>query len=728
MTAERKEGGRGLYIVLISVHGLIRAQNLELGRDADTGGQTKYVVELARALAAHPGVERVELLTRQVFDSKVSDDYAQPEEPLAKNASIVRLPCGPRRYLRKEALWLHLESFADSALKHIRSVGRLPDLIHGHYADAGYVATTLASLLGVTLVHTGHSLGRVKQQRLLEKGLDPEVIEARYHIGRRIAAEETVLGAANLVVTSTAQEVQEQYALYDHYRPERMAVFPPGTDLQRFRPPRRSEPVGPVKNEIDRFLANPKKPIVLAISRPDERKNIPTLIKAYGGNERLRDLANLVIVPGTRDAIRSMDKGPREVLTEMLMLIDDYDLYGQVAYPKHVPIDEVPEVYRIATRSHGVFINPALTEPFGLTLIEAAASGLPIVATADGGPRDIVAHCENGFLIDPLDAEAMGEVLVQVLTDRRQWKKLSDQGLRGAKQHYSWEGHASKYVKAVKKLIGPRRPDHGSARLSRPLTFTDRVLICDIDNTLTGDRKAARDLVARLKNHREQIGFGVATGRRLEKALEALKEWGLPVPDVLITSVGTEIYYGPNFTPDTGWAKLIDYRWDPGPLRELVDSVPGLRRQPGQDQGKFKLSYFSDPEEFPGADSLERLLAERDLHATVVYSHGHFLDLIPERAGQGLALRYFADKWGIPIEHVAAAGDSGNDVDMLVGNTLGIVVGNHAPELDMLQNLRGVYFAEGHHASGILEGLDYYDFFGDCRIPTDASAAERRAS
>ena len=52
-----------------------------------------------------------------------------------------------------------------------------------------------------------------------------------------------------------------------------------------------------------------------------------------------------------------------------------------------------------------MFINPALTEPFGLTLLEAAASGLPIVATNDGGPRDIIANCQNGLLIDPLDAE-----------------------------------------------------------------------------------------------------------------------------------------------------------------------------------------------------------------------------------------------------------------------------------------------------------------------------------
>lgn len=209
--------------MLISVHGLIRGQHLELGRDADTGGQTKYVVELARALAAHPDVGRVDLLTRRVIDPKVADDYAQPVEAIARNAQIVRIACGPRRYLRKEVLWPHLDSFADNALKHIREVGRLPDVIHGHYADAGYVASQLASLLGTLLVHTGHSLGREKRRRLLDNGVSQEAIDNRYSMRERIAAEETVLRAANLVITSTQQEIEQQYALYEHYRPERSA-------------------------------------------------------------------------------------------------------------------------------------------------------------------------------------------------------------------------------------------------------------------------------------------------------------------------------------------------------------------------------------------------------------------------------------------------------------------------------------------------------------------------
>ncbi|MEJ2382625.1 MAG: glycosyltransferase, partial [Gammaproteobacteria bacterium] len=130
----QKDEGKKLYLVLVSVHGLIRGHNLELGRDADTGGQTKYVVELARALAAHPDVDRVDLLTRQVIDSKVDPDYAEPMEEIAPGANIVRIACGPRRYLRKEVLWPHLYGFIDNALQYFSRIGRTPDLIHSHYA------------------------------------------------------------------------------------------------------------------------------------------------------------------------------------------------------------------------------------------------------------------------------------------------------------------------------------------------------------------------------------------------------------------------------------------------------------------------------------------------------------------------------------------------------------------------------------------------------------------
>ncbi len=171
-----------MYIVLISVHGLIRGHDLELGRDADTGGQTKYVVELARALGERDDVEKVMLLTRRVIDNQVGPDYAEPFEALSEKVGIVRIECGEQKYLPKEMLWDSLESFSDNALAYLKNQARLPDVIHSHYADAGYVGSQLSHQLGVPLVHTGHSLGRTKRKQLLASGIKRSEIETAYNI------------------------------------------------------------------------------------------------------------------------------------------------------------------------------------------------------------------------------------------------------------------------------------------------------------------------------------------------------------------------------------------------------------------------------------------------------------------------------------------------------------------------------------------------------------------
>lgn len=712
----------GRYVVLISVHGLIRGHDLELGRDADTGGQIKYVVELARALARRDDVWRVDLLTRQVIDPKVSPDYGVRLEPLADKAFIVRLPCGPRRYLRKEVLWSCLDNFTDHALQHIRRIGRLPDVVHSHYADAGYVGARLSALLGVPLVHTGHSLGRVKLERLLAQGTRAETIESQYAISHRIEAEELALDSALLVVASTHQEVEEQYSQYENYQPDRMMVIPPGVDLDAFHPPRRGDRHPPIAGAIFRFLENPRRPMILALSRPDERKNIHTLIRAFGERASLQEKANLVIVAGNRDDIAHMERGPRTVLTDMLLAIDRHDLYGQAAYPKHHDPEDVPDIYRLATRSRGLLVNPALTEPFGLTLIEAAASGLPILATEDGGPRDIVRHCRNGLLMDPLDHQAMGEKLEDMLSDSRRWRTWSRNGISGAHRHYSWDAHVDKYLKAIDRMTRGRRRRLLETGRSR-LPTIDRMLISSLDNTLLGDDDAVAAFCERLRHAGDHVGFGIATGRNLQSTLKVIKDNRLPMPDLLITSVGAEIHYGHRMIADEGWQQHIDYRWNPDALREAMAGFPGLKLQPKAEQHRFKISYFVDEKKAPALREIVRHLRKLDLHANVLQSRGMFLDLLPVRASKGLALRYLWIKWGLQPEYFLAAGSCGNDEDYLRGNTLGVVVGNYSKELAKLRGKPRIYFARGEHAWGILEGIDYYDFFGEIRIPEDEAVS-----
>ena len=714
-----------LYICLLSIHGLVRSRDLELGRDADTGGQTKYVVELASALAQLPAVGKVELLTRFIDDPLVDDEYRLPIEKIAEAAQIVRIEAGPPDYLPKEQLWDYLDSFVDNALEYLKSRGRLPHLLHSHYADAGYVGSRLSHILGIPLIHTGHSLGRVKRRRLLAAGLDAQDIEERYSMARRIEAEEQTLASAERVIASTHQEIEQQYGLYDHYQPEQMRVVPPGTDLARFHPPSGDEWQHPIADQLRRFLREPEKPVILGLSRADTRKNLGALVSAFGQSNELRAVANLVIIAGNREDIQDLDEGAREVWGELLGLIDLYDLYGKVAYPKHHTSQQVAQIYRLAAASGGVFVNPALTEPFGLTLIEAAASGLPVVATEDGGPIDIIGNCENGILVNPLDTEQIAAAILQILSNWEDWQQRSANGLRGVRESYSWKAHARHYLDIVQPIIDKTEVLVRPPTSRRPMLYHDRAIFTDLDQNLLGDPQSLSTLVRLLRDNRKCATFGVATGRRLDSALKVMRQHGIPEPDVLITSGGTQIHYAPKLTADTGWTQHIDHHWTPGVVQRILGSLPGLKLQSKSEQSRFKISYYIDPGKAPSIEEINKLLHKEEQSVNVNLSFGQFLDVMPIRASKGLALRYFAARWGIPLNQILVAGGSGADEDMMRGNTLAVVVANrHHEELSQLVDVEHIYFASQPYARGIMEAIDHFDFFKSCTVPEPELSGE----
>jgi len=160
-----------LYILMLSIHGLVRSENIELGRDADTGGQIKYVIELIKALSHKEDIALIELFTRKIIDAEVDPIYAEDKEKINEKASIVRISCGPKKYLKKEKLWPYLDEFTDRIIQYLMKAKRVPSVIHAHYADAGYVGSRIACNLNIPFIFTGHSLGRIKKERLLmEKG------------------------------------------------------------------------------------------------------------------------------------------------------------------------------------------------------------------------------------------------------------------------------------------------------------------------------------------------------------------------------------------------------------------------------------------------------------------------------------------------------------------------------------------------------------------------------
>ncbi|MDH5299004.1 MAG: HAD-IIB family hydrolase [Desulfobulbaceae bacterium] len=718
----------GLYLQLYSVHGLIRGERPELGRDADTGGQVKYVLELARALASQPEVERVDLVTRLIDDRTVSPDYARPVEPLSDKARIVRISCGGRKYIRKELLWSHLDEFVDKSLKFIKVEGRMPDFFHGHYADGGYVAKELASIFGRPFVFTGHSMGRHKLGKLLGEGMTPEEINRRYRIDHRIRVEERIIKEAEQIFTSTSHEIHKQYGLYENHVAGNCTVVPPGIDIDTFYPyyatqldlqlddevSRQARMT--LLHELHRFWINPQKPFILALCRPDQRKNIAGLITAYGEDKELKAIANLAIFAGIRKNISGMEENERNVLTEMLLLMDRYDLYGSLAIPKkHDFSIEVPELYRLCADSQGVFVNPALVEPFGLTLIEAAACGVPIIATREGGPADIIGNCENGILINPTDSGEIAAAAKKILVDKELWERYSRNGINGVRAHYSWASHCRKTLEVLER-VQERMPAGDTVTETRKptafgqrLTSVNRLLVTDIDDTLVGDEAATGELLALLDANRAGLGWGVATGRCLMMTKEVLAENRIPLPDIIICSVGTEIFYGPSLQPDNGWQHHLSYHWKPGLIRDTLATLDFLELQESETQRQFKISYYmeDDPELLAG---VHRALQARKIRYHLIFSSGQFLDILPYRASKGKAVRYLGYKWEIPMPRIMVCGSSGNDEDMLRGDTAGVVVANHSKELAGLKGLRRTYFSAAPYAAGIIEGVRYYRF------------------
>jgi len=719
---------RNFYIQMFSVHGLLRSENMELGRDADTGGQIKYVVELAKALSQHKEVGQVDLFTRLIVDKRVSKDYAHPIEEVNDKFRIVRIQCGGRKYFRKELIWPHLDEYIDKTIKFIKRQKRIPDIVHGHYPDAGYVAMQLAEIFGIPFIYTGHSLGRSKLKRLLNDGMKERDIIKKFKIDGRIEMEEEALKKADLIIASTNQEVKAQYRQYQNKNIPEYRVIPPGLDIEKFYPFYHDMLPETTKEEIEmyaqasmleelnRFFMHPDRTLVLSLCRPDKRKNIAGLIKAYGEDLELQSMANLAIFAGIRKDITKMEDNERDVLTEILLLMDKYDLYGKIAIPKKHDFEyEVPELYRIAAEKKGVFVNSALTEPFGITLIEAAASGLPIVGPQDGGPQDIIQNCQCGILIDSTNTTAISAAIKQIVSDNERWKQYSKNGIMNVRKYYTWESHADTYMKEINKTTTEFESTEmkvavPSDAIGRRLATLNYFIVVNIDNTLIGNsNESLPELLNLLKENQENIAFGVATGRTIESATDCLKTHGVHPPDVIISSVGSEIYYGKGLHYGKGWETHISAKWNRDKIVDLLKELSFLNYQDDTTQKRFKVSYEMEPAKDRLA-MIHKCLLQNKCRYTLVYSQNRYLDILPYRASKGKAIRYLSYKWEIPLKNFLVCGDSGNDEEMLRGEPLAAVVGNYSPELEKLKEQENIYFAEKKYAGGILEAIEKYDF------------------
>jgi sucrose-6F-phosphate phosphohydrolase len=250
------------------------------------------------------------------------------------------------------------------------------------------------------------------------------------------------------------------------------------------------------------------------------------------------------------------------------------------------------------------------------------------------------------------------------------------------------------------------------------IVMTAFLFITDLDNTLVGDDDALKELNQQLEQHRQDYGTKIvyATGRSRDLYRKLNTEKPLLLPDALITSVGTEIYFNPEeeiFDPE--WADILSEGWNREEVVATAGHYSDLVPQPETEQRPFKVSYVVSEE--ISSEVLPRLefsIKQKGLDVKLIYSGGQDLDILPCQGDKGLAVQFLRQKWDMDATKTVVCGDSGNDIALFsAGEERGILVGNAKPELRQWyeENKKDYhYFAQAHYADGILEGLHHLGF------------------
>jgi sucrose-phosphate synthase len=232
-----------------------------------------------------------------------------------------------------------------------------------------------------------------------------------------------------------------------------------------------------------------------------------------------------------------------------------------------------------------------------------------------------------------------------------------------------------------------------------------RVIVTDVDGTLTGDDDALGAFADWLASRRDRHLLVYASGRSRSSLVGMLQAAGAPEADAMISSVGTEIHLGDG-RPLPGWGERFD-GWDAGRVHRALAGLTWLERQAAAAQTDLKASY--DAGELAPADIevVRACLTAAAIDATIVYSANRHLDVIPEGAGKGIAARELARAWAIPPDRVLVFGDSGNDAGLYLEGFLGTIVGNALPELRRAVG-SAAYRSPFAYAGGILDGIRHW--------------------
>jgi D-inositol-3-phosphate glycosyltransferase len=371
----------------------------------DAGGMNIYVLESAQRMAAM-GVS-VDIFTRRT-------DPAAPEiVEISPGVRVRHFDCG-HGTLTKEQLPIHISGLSQEFSRIMRTENY--DVIHSHYWLSGKVAMPAAKELGIPLVHTMHTMARVKNLNLAE-GETPEPMI-------RVQGETQVVAAANALIANTDAEGASLVSLYDAC-PDIVHVVSPGVDLYTFTP-------GESRSAAREFTGQPHDALVVSfVGRIQPHKGPEVLIRATSELVKhtplLRHKLIVNVVGGASGANTEEVDRLKELST--WLGIDDV-----VRFTPPVPRVDLPHWYRAAD----LVIVPSYSESFGLVALEAQACGTPVVATAVGGLRTAVADGISGVLVDGHDPKAWSSVISRLLQEPQRRVLLSMGAIEHA-SHFGWD-------------------------------------------------------------------------------------------------------------------------------------------------------------------------------------------------------------------------------------------------------------------------------------------------
>ena len=484
-----------MHVAFINPQGNFDPEDSYWTAHPDFGGQLVYVKELALAMGnlGH----HVDIVTRRIVDP-VWPEFAGETDayPGAPNVRILRIPCGPERFLPKEELWPYLGTeFVPNLISFYEREGTLPDAVTSHYGDGGLCAALIEERTGIPFSFTAHSLGAQKMDKMGVRRRDVAQTDRRYHFSKRIVAERLAMNRSRVNVTSTGQERFVQYT-HNAYRGAvdptdgaRFVAVPPGVAMHIFDKGSRTEDEDAVREHVLASLARdlaPDRidlPCVVASSRLDPKKNHLSLVEAFASSPVLRESANLVILTGNMEnplaGYRDADEGERAVLDGIMATIDRAGMRGMISMFAVSGQRRLAAAYRFLSERRSVFALTANYEPFGLAPLEAMAAGLPAVVTKNGGPSESLREGdeEYGVLVDPGDPEEVAAGLYSLAGNADRWRRYAEAGYGRVLAKYTWERTAEGYLDAMDgEVIGGDPADSlpaPSVRLKIPDYYTD---------------------------------------------------------------------------------------------------------------------------------------------------------------------------------------------------------------------------------------------------------------